>query len=614
MATMSRLATIFHIDMDSFFASVEQQARPRLRGKPIAVSGDPKSRTVVAAASREAKRWGVRSAMAIHEARALCPQIEFVLGDPDKYVEVSRRVFSIFERYTADVEVWSIDEAFLDVSGWVERYACPECQEHSFSVGAVLKNISPPPSGRGSDRGWGSGVGCGSVRLAERIKRDIAREVGEYITCSVGIATNKRLAKQASDFHKPDGIVLVYNDTHGPPAVHPSSPTMCHSEQDEESSAKTVCHSEQGEESRSGIVRDPSVVALPQDDTKTLALPQDDTKILALSQDNTVGSLRLIARSDLLASLSLSDFCGIGRRIEARLHTLGIRTVASLAAAPIDMLVEHFGVYGYDLHDMAHGHDCSSVEAEDADPKSMGHSVTLPHDIKTFTALQPIVAELAEKVAARLRRHGYRGGVVHVTVRYHDFSGKSEQRLLGQTTDDGLEISREAMRIVEGWVSGVGEGLQNISPHPLPTLGRDPGFYLLDSNVGTRRGSASESASGGERGWSVKNSRLSKPVRLVGISIERLVRHDPAQVSLFQKDRRWEQATRAMDEANERYGDWTVQRASLLNKERMLRKVAAAFKATRHLKDSFPPPPRAKRDPESSRDKRVSASESASGG
>ena len=113
--------TILHVDMDSFFASVEQQANPGLRGIPIAVSGDPKSRTVVAAASKEAKWFGVKSAMTIGDARRLCPQIQFVLGDPDKYVEVSRRVISILESFTPDVEVTSIDEAFLDVTGWCDR-------------------------------------------------------------------------------------------------------------------------------------------------------------------------------------------------------------------------------------------------------------------------------------------------------------------------------------------------------------------------------------------------------------------------------------------------------------------------------------------------------------
>ena len=140
--------------MDSFFASVEQQANPALRGRPIAVSGDPKSRTVVAAASKEAKRFRVRSAMTIGNARALCPQIQFVLGDPDKYVEVSRRIIAILESFTPDVEVASIDEAFLDVTGWVERYACAECGAATASRSHSYRPVSTVPSLEVEKKRW----------------------------------------------------------------------------------------------------------------------------------------------------------------------------------------------------------------------------------------------------------------------------------------------------------------------------------------------------------------------------------------------------------------------------------------------------------------------------
>lgn len=142
---------VMHVDMDSFFASCEQQANPALRGMPIAVSGDPKSRTVVAAASKEAKRFGVKSAMTIGEARRLCPGIQFVLGDPDTYVEVSRRVIAILASFTPDVEVASIDEAFLDVTGWV---------------------ISPARSSSWQE-GEQYSLYCGAVHLAQEMKRRI---------------------------------------------------------------------------------------------------------------------------------------------------------------------------------------------------------------------------------------------------------------------------------------------------------------------------------------------------------------------------------------------------------------------------------------------------------
>ncbi len=163
---------ILHLDMDSYFASVEQQADPRLRGKPIVVSGRPDIHSVVAAASREAKQYGVRSGMTTWEAVKLCPHVVFVPGDPDKYETVTRRFVEILIRYTPMVEVYSIDEVFLDVTQEASR------------------------------RG-------GPIAMAEAIQRDFRRELGAWITCSVGIAPNKMLAKLAVEKAKPGGVAWI---------------------------------------------------------------------------------------------------------------------------------------------------------------------------------------------------------------------------------------------------------------------------------------------------------------------------------------------------------------------------------------------------------------------
>lgn len=163
---------ILHLDMDSYFASVEQQANPHLRGKPIVVSGRPDIHSVVAAASREAKRYGIRSGMTTWEAAKLCPHVVFVPGDPDKYETVTRRFVEILVRYTPDVEVYSIDEVFLDVTQEAPRYAGP-------------------------------------LRMARAIQEDFRGELGRWITCSVGIAPNKMLAKLAVEKAKPGGVAWI---------------------------------------------------------------------------------------------------------------------------------------------------------------------------------------------------------------------------------------------------------------------------------------------------------------------------------------------------------------------------------------------------------------------
>ena len=156
--------------MDAFFASVEQHDHPELRGKPVVVGAPPGQRGVVAAASYEARAFGVHSAMPSGIAARKCPDAIFVRGNMARYKEVSREIMRIFESYTPLVQPLSIDEAFLDVTG--------------------------------SQRLFGDGP-----TIAEKIRRDIRKQTG--LTASVGIAPNLFLAKLASDMDKPDGITLV---------------------------------------------------------------------------------------------------------------------------------------------------------------------------------------------------------------------------------------------------------------------------------------------------------------------------------------------------------------------------------------------------------------------
>jgi DNA polymerase IV len=161
--------TVLHVDMDAFYASVEQRDHPELRGKPVIVAGDPR-RGVVLAASYEARPFGVRSAMPAAQALKLCPHGVFVPMRMERYAETSREVFSIFRRYTPLVEPLSLDEAFLDVTA--------------------------------SRRLFGDGVA-----IARRIREDVRREV--RLTASAGVAASKFVAKVASDLGKPDGLVVV---------------------------------------------------------------------------------------------------------------------------------------------------------------------------------------------------------------------------------------------------------------------------------------------------------------------------------------------------------------------------------------------------------------------
>ena len=169
-ASLRMVRAIAHVDMDAFYASIEQRDRPELRGRPVIIGADPRGRGVVSAASYEARTFGVRSAMPISRAARLCPQGCFVPVDMEKYRHVSHQVMAILSDFSPIVEPVSVDEAFIDLTG--------------------------------TDRLFGS-----FADAARSIKRRIRDELA--LPASAGLAANKFIAKVASDLRKPDGFVVV---------------------------------------------------------------------------------------------------------------------------------------------------------------------------------------------------------------------------------------------------------------------------------------------------------------------------------------------------------------------------------------------------------------------
>jgi len=168
---MQRIRKIIHVDMDAFYASVEQRDRPALKGKPVIVGGDPNHRGVVAACSYEARKFGIHSAMASATAVKLCPAAVFIRPRFDVYRGVSSQIREIFHEYTDLVEPLSLDEAFLDVTDNFKAMAS-------------------------------------ATLIAREIKQKIYQRTGR-LTASAGVSFNKFLAKVASDIHKPDGLTVI---------------------------------------------------------------------------------------------------------------------------------------------------------------------------------------------------------------------------------------------------------------------------------------------------------------------------------------------------------------------------------------------------------------------
>ncbi len=341
--------TILHVDMDAFFASVEQRDHPELRGKPVLVGGTG-PRGVVAAASYEARKFGCRSAMPSAVAKRLCPQAVFVKGSFAVYKKDSERIMDILESFTPLVQPVSIDEAFLDVTG-----------SHGL---------------------FGSGEAI-AAEIRRRVSHDLA------LTCSVGIAPNKFLAKLASDLNKPDGMTVITPET-----------------------------------------------------------------------------IRAT-----LDPLPVSRLWGVGPAAEKSLHKLGIRTIADLHALPLEVLRSRFEDFGEHLWNLARGLDDRPVHT-DREAKSISHEHTFAQNLEDPDAVRAVLADEAEQVARRLRRHARFARTVMVKIRFGDFETITRSVTLEQATDRTDEISAAARSLFDAWAKAfrpvrlIGAGVSNPTDAP----------------------------------------------------------------------------------------------------------------------------------------------------
>ncbi|PID80110.1 DNA polymerase IV [bacterium DOLZORAL124_64_63] len=331
---------ILHVDMDAFYASVEVLDNPSLRGKPVIVGGTPEGRGVVSAASYEARKFGVHSAMSAARAVKLCPDGVFLRGRMDRYVEISRQIGAIFHDFTPLVEPLSIDEAFLDVSG---------CR-----------------------RLFGSAATIGR-RIQERIKTEIG------LQASVGVAANKFLAKLASDLEKPAGFVVI---------------------------------------------------------------PEQGTR-------------------ELLAELPIGRLWGVGKVSRQRMHRLGVRTVGDFLAIPEALAVQQFGDHARQLRRLAQGLDNRPVVPVH-EAKSIGNEVTFHEDIADAAHLQEVLDQLSDKVARRLRSHGFHTRTITLKARYSDFSTFTRSGTFATATDSSMEIRDMARHLLHQRLGRRGRALRLI--------------------------------------------------------------------------------------------------------------------------------------------------------
>lgn len=317
---------ILHVDADAFFASVEQALNPGLLGLPVIVGGQ--ERGVVSAASYEARKFGVKSAMPTSEARRRCPHAIFMPPNFSAYKSFSKRMFDIMRIYSPLVEPTSIDEGYVELTGTLRLHDGPA---------------------------W---------EVAHRILESIRKEL--TINVSGGLAGGKAAAKMATNLAKPNGLLYVA------PGKEPA----------------------------------------------------------------------------VLGALPSGAIPGVGKKAEARLRSHGIITISDLAQARPGLIRNILGAGGERLVRIAAGLDTSPVRNEPRGPqKSYSMERTLAEDTIDYVYLQYRTRELAERLAARLRRDGQGTAVVTVKIRYSDFTDSSKSASLGRATDISSEIIRAVDRL-----------------------------------------------------------------------------------------------------------------------------------------------------------------------
>ncbi|MEK7065581.1 MAG: hypothetical protein AAB961_01185 [Patescibacteria group bacterium] len=185
-------ATVMHIDLNSCFASIEQQANPLLRGKPVVVAAYTTGNGCILASSREAKKLGIKTGMNVGDGKNIYPRLVVLPPDPEKYRWVNRRLRVLMSSYTARFSVESIDEMVMDLMG------TPALTSHLRGVGTFTSEVS---------------VAQSMVDIGCEIKERVRKEIGDWLTVSIGIAPNRYLAKVASNLHKPDGLDIITKET-----------------------------------------------------------------------------------------------------------------------------------------------------------------------------------------------------------------------------------------------------------------------------------------------------------------------------------------------------------------------------------------------------------------
>lgn len=348
------------VDMDAFFASIEQQDNPDLQGKPVGVVNGEQGSTIIAA-SYEARAFGIHTGTVWAEARQHCQDCVRVVARPARYSEVSFRIMEALREVSPEMEVFSVDEAFLDLTSCQSYYRYqPEV------IGRLIMDTVRKASG---------------------------------LSCSVGISGDKTTAKWAAKQCKPAGLTIVQPD---------------------------------------------------EAETRLSALP-------------------------------LTELCGIGPGVAAFFAQYGVVRCGDMKKIPISIPAQRFGNLGRRLWLMAQARDPAPVDTRLSEPRSLSHGKILPPRTGDITVIQGYFMHMAEKLAIRLRRHGYSVQEFHIGIRCPEGWRQAWLRS-EQGTSDGREIFRLCKRFLKQY--WFGEMVQQIRIHAASPAqaGSQPDFFARNED------------------------------------------------------------------------------------------------------------------------------------
>jgi nucleotidyltransferase/DNA polymerase involved in DNA repair len=539
---MIKPKTILHIDMNSYFASVEQQANPFLRGKAVGVCAYLSPNGCIIASSAEAKAKGIKTGCTVSEAKRLDSQVVLIENEPAKYRSTTEKIFGILGDYTDTLEPYSIDEAFLDLTGWgganlmvVEDYL--QNNLNFFFTAFTKEQKSPPPPTfdklstcfikggreyplwppavsplprgyplwppavsplprgskgkhfplvRGStlQGGWGSPF-AEAILVAIVIRDRISKEVGEWLGCSIGISWTKFLAKFASDIAPKKGILVIRNET----VLNPPYPPLLKGANPKKASLN-----------KGGGRR-------PEGLCPCIKLGECAVK----ESDN----LRMLFLEAALKDRPLQDAWGINKRMEIRLNLLGIHNLLELKNYSQDNIRRVLGRYGYYLWANVNGIETTSVNKGLPRPKSVGHSYCCVKKTVDKKYLGEVLYKLCEKTGRRLRTQELEAQQMSVGFSYVYAGGIFKNF----KTPDRMFTTEEIYQ----WAGGF-----------------------------------------------LNSAKILLPVRAVYVSVSRLSPLS-GQIALFHDNLKLKDLSLAVDKINDKYGEYTVVRGAMFATDNIAR-------------------------------------------